>query len=171
MRSAAQQKLLEGLLDSQDFPLPESLVNAYLNEYLAAAHNDMVRRGMDRKSAAGALEGMKEEGMVEARMQAKAQAFLMALGQREGIRVSDMDVDRQIYQMAQESQQDFRKLRETVWQNGMAHDLQGRILADKALDLMYGKAKKSTLGADGKPLTELKPEVKSEESKEEQAAE
>ena len=171
VRSAAQQKLLEGLLDSQDFPLPESLVNAYLNEYLAAAHNDMVRRGMDRKSAAGALEGMKEEGMVEARMQAKAQAFLMALGQREGIRVSDMDVDRQIYQMAQESQQDFRKLRETVWQNGMAHDLQGRILAAKALDLMYGKAKKSTLGADGKPLTELKPEVKSEESKEEQAAE
>ena len=51
------------------------------------------------------------------------------------------------------------------------HDLQGRILAAKALDLMYGKAKKSTLGADGKPLTELKPEVKSEESKEEQAAE
>lgn len=36
-----------------------------------------------------------------------------------------MDVDRQIYQMAQESQQDFRKLRETVWQNGMAHDLAG----------------------------------------------
>lgn len=101
-------------------------MNAYLNEYLAAAHNDMVRRGMDRKSAAGALEGMKEEGMVEARHgRAKAQAFLMALGQREGIRVSDMDVDRQIYQMAQESQQDFRKLRETVWQNGMAHDLAG----------------------------------------------
>ena len=151
--------------------LPESLVNAVLNEYLAAAHNDMVRKGMDRKSAAGALEGMKEEGMVEARMQAKAQAFLMALGQREGIRVSDMDVDRQIYQMAQESQQDFRKLRETVWQNGMAHDLQGRILAAKALDLMYGKAKKSTLGADGKPLTELKPEVKVRRVEGKQAAE
>ena len=40
----------------------------------------MVRKGMDQKAAAGALEGMKEEGMVEARMQAKAQAFLMALG-------------------------------------------------------------------------------------------
>ena len=171
VRSAAQQKLLESLLDSQDFPLPETLVNLYLNEYLAAAHNDMVRKGMDQKAAAGALEGMKEEGMVEARMQAKAQAFLMALGQREGIQVSDMEVDRQIYQMAQESRQDFRKLRETLWQNGMAYDLQGRILAAKALDLMYGKAKKTVLGTDGKPLTELKPEAKPEEAKEEPAAE
>lgn len=171
VRSAAQQKLLESLLDSQDFPLPETLVNTYLNEYLAAAHNDMVRKGMDQKAVAGALEGMKEEGMVEARMQAKAQAFLMALGRREGIQVSDMDVDRQIYQMAQESRQDFRKLRETAWQNGMAHELQNRILAAKALDLMYGKAKKNVLGADGKPLTELKPEAKPEEAKEEPAAE
>ena len=165
VRSAAQQKMLEKLLDSQDFPLPESLVNVYLNEYLAASRNDMVRRGMDQKAIAGALEGLKEEAMVEARMQAKAQAFLMALGQREGIQVSSMDVDRQIYQMAQESRQDFRKLRETLWQNGMAGDIQGRILAAKALDLMYGKAKKTTLGADGKPLTELKPEGSSEGDK------
>ena len=74
-------------------------------------------------------------------------------------------IDRSFYQMAQESRQDFRKLRETLWQNGMAGDIQGRILAAKALDLMYGKAKKTTLGADGKPLTELKPEGSSEGDK------
>ena len=95
---------------------------------------------------------MKDEGSVQARMQAKAQAFLMALAFRENIRVTQQEADRHILQIAQETKQDFAKLREAIWQNGMIHDIQERLMAAKALDMLYAKAKKITVDADGKPV-------------------
>lgn len=152
IRSKGEQKLLDSVLDAQDFPLPESMVNKHLNEYLAEARNYLMRQGLDQNAIADTLKNMKEEGLVQARMQAKAQAFLMALAFRENIKVTEQEADRQIMQMAQESKQDFAKLRDAIWQNGMINDIQERLMAGKALDLMYTKAKKIVVGPDGKPL-------------------
>lgn len=152
IRSKGEQQLLDSLLDAQDFPLPESMVNKHLNEYLAEARNYLMRQGLDQNAVADTLKNMKDEGLVQARMQAKAQAFLMALAYRENIKVTEQEADRQIMQMAQESKQDFAKLREAIWQNGMINDIQERLMAGKAMDLMYTKAKKIVVGPDGKPL-------------------
>ena len=43
-------------------------------------------------------------------------------------------------------------MREAIWQNGMIHDIQERLMAAKALDMLYAKAKKITVDADGKPV-------------------
>lgn len=152
IRSKGQQKLLDSLLDAQDFPLPETLVNKHLNEYLAEARDSLSQQGLDQNAVADTLKNMKDEGLVQARMQAKAQAFLMALAFRENIKVAQQEADRYIMQMAQETKQDFAKLREAIWQNGMIHDIQERLMAAKALDLLYTKAKKVVVDAEGKPL-------------------
>lgn len=152
VKSKGQNKLLESVIDSLDYPLPESLVSLHLNEYLAEARNQMMRQGADGNAMNESLERMREEGLVQARVQAKSQAFLMALAFREGIEVSENDVNRQIYQMAQESGQDFQKLAEAFYQSGRMDDLQERILASKALDFMYAKAKKIVVDKDGKPV-------------------
>lgn len=152
VRSKGQRKLLDSLLDAQDFPLPETLVDKHLNEYLAEARDSLTRQGLDENAIADTLKNMRDEGLVQARMQAKAQAFLMALAFRENIKVAQQEADRYIYQMAQETKQDFAKLREAIWQNGMIHDIQERLMAAKALDLLYSKAQKIVVDADGKPL-------------------
>ncbi|MCH5277327.1 MAG: trigger factor [Desulfovibrionaceae bacterium] len=142
IRAKSQQKLLDSLLDAQDFPLPPSLVDRHLREYLAEAREYLARQGLDEKAVAGSLEKMKAEGEVRARMQAKAQAFLMALAYRENIQVTPQETDRSIFQMARESGQDFAKLREAVWRSGAVHDIQERLITAKALDLLYSRAKK-----------------------------
>ena len=152
IRSKGQQKLLDSLLDAQDFPLPPVLVEKHLNEYLAEARDYLTQQGLDQNAVADTLKNMKDEGSVQARMQAKAQAFLMALAFRENIRVTQQEADRHILQIAQETKQDFAKLREAIWQNGMIHDIQERLMAAKALDMLYAKAKKITVDADGKPV-------------------
>lgn len=152
VRSKGQQKLLDSLLDAQDFPLPESMVNTHLSEYLSEARNYLARQGMSQEAIAESLKNMRDEGLVQARMQAKAQAFLTALAFRESIKVSEQEADRQIQQMAQESRQDYAKLRDAIWQNGMINDIQERLMAGKAMDLLYTKARKIVIGPDGKPL-------------------
>lgn len=152
IRSKGQRKLLDGLLDAQDFPLPETMVEKHLNEYLAEARDSLTRQGLDQNAIADTLKSMRDEGMVQARMQAKAQAFLMALAFRENIKVAQQEADRYILQMAQETKQDFAQLREAIWQNGMIHDIQERLMAGKALDLLYSKAQKIVVDADGKPV-------------------
>lgn len=157
VKTKGQNKLLASVLDDLDFPLPESLVSMHLNEYLAEARNYLMRQGADSTSINESLERMREEGMVQARVQAKSQAFLMALAFRENIEVSENDVNRQIMQMAQQSQQDYTKLAEAMYQNGLVDELQERILASKALDFLYSKAKKIVIGPDGKPLAPPEP--------------
>lgn len=152
VKEQGQKKLLDGLLDALDFPLPESMVNAHLAGYLTEARDYLTRQGLPAESVNETLKNMRDEGLIQAKMQAKAQAFLTALAFRENIKVTEREADQQIMEMARESNQDFHSLRETLWQNGMINDIQERLMATKALDLLYNKAKKIVVGPDGQPL-------------------
>lgn len=152
VKSKGQQKLLDSLLDTLDFPLPETMTNTFLAEYLSEARDYLNRQGMEKEAVTETLKNMKEEGLVQARVQAKAHAYLLALAFREKIKISEQDADRQIRQMAQETRQDYNQLRDYLWQSGTINDLQERMMAAKALELMYNKAKKIVIGSDGKPL-------------------
>ncbi|MEI3479396.1 MAG: hypothetical protein V8Q84_10210 [Bilophila sp.] len=46
-----------------------------------------------------------------------------------------------IYGMAMRAQQDYQKVSEAYHKSGLIHDLRDRVLADKAMELVYSKAK------------------------------
>ena len=71
----------------------------------------------------------------------RPQVFLMALAQKENITVNDQEVEMAIYGMAMRAQQDYKKVSEAYHKSGLIYELRDRILADKALEMVYSKAK------------------------------
>lgn len=141
-REEAEQKLLDSLLEGQDFPLPESVVKAQKAEHEAELRDYFSRQGMDKETIESGLKRLEADCQKQAEARARAQVFLCALARREKIEVSAQEVDMQIMQMAREYKQDFHKLRDALYQNGAVNDIQDRMINAKALALLFEKAEK-----------------------------
>ena len=88
------------------------------------------------------LKNMEAETRKQGEERARVQVFLTALARREKVEVSAQEVDMQIMQMAREYKQDFRKLRDALYQNGAVNDIQDRMVNRTAMSLLFDKAQK-----------------------------
>ena len=141
-RSAAEQKLIASALEGQDFPLPEAVVKNQQVEYENEIREYLSQQGLDKAAIDESVKNMEGEIRTRGEERARVQVFLTALARREKLEVSAQEVDMQIMQMAREYKQDFRKLREALYQNGAVNDIQDRMLNSKAMSLMFDKAQK-----------------------------
>lgn len=152
IKAEGQQKLLKSILDTLDFSLPNSMIKKEVGSYLVTARNILAQNGIEHSESEQILKKIRYEAEKNARYQVKAQCFLMAVGYKEQIKVYQRDADLAIRRMAQESHQDYEKLREHLHKSGAINDLQERLMAAKALDFVYDKACKIVVDKDGKPL-------------------
>ena len=141
-RSAAEQKLMASVLEGQEFPLPEAVVKNQQVEYENEIREYLSQQGLDKAAIDESVKNMEGEIRTRGEERARVQVFLTALARREKLEVSAQEVDMQIMQMAREYKQDFRKLREALYQNGAVNDIQDRMLNSKAMSLMFDKAQK-----------------------------
>ena len=141
-RSAAEQKLMASVLEGQEFPLTEAVVKNQQVEYENEIREYLGQQGLDKAAIDESLKNMEGEVRARGEERARVQVFLTALARREKLEVSAQEVDMQIMQMAREYKQDFRKLREALYQNGAVNDIQDRMLNSKAMSLMFDKAQK-----------------------------
>jgi len=142
VRAEAQQKLLDSVLEGQDFPLPEAVVKNQQLEYEGEIREYLEQQGLDKAAVEESIKNMEAETRKQGEERARVQVFLAALARREKLEVSAQEVDMQIMQMARQYKQDFRKLRETLYQNGAVNDIQDRMLNSKAMSLLFDKAQK-----------------------------
>ena len=139
-RSEAMQKLLDGLMESVSFEVPEGLLNSRIERILGERAMRLERMGKKLEDLGKSEEELREEAKAEALESLRPQVFLMALGRKENIAVSDQDVEMAIYTMAMRAQQDYQKVREAYQRSGLIYELRDRLLADKAMEFIYSKA-------------------------------
>lgn len=139
-KSQAQATMLEGLLKTVDYPLPESMVEMYLENLLQEQKVKVERQGKSLESLGKTMQELRADQLPEAEKIAKTQIFLVAAARKEGVEVSEQEVDMQLQQMAMQSGQDFRTVKDYYTQNNLMFGLRDRILADKSMDSIYQKA-------------------------------
>lgn len=144
IRNKAQQELLDTIVAKYDYELPESMVQKALSNYMMEARNHLGQQNIDPEEMLKALASLKEEGSEIAKKHAKNHVFLLALAFRENIAVSGQEVDMYVRQLAMETRQQYEQVRDHVIQSGMIGDIQERIMAGKALDLIFDQAKHNT---------------------------
>ncbi len=164
IKTETQNKLLDQVLEAYDYELPPSYVEAHKNEYLMEARNFVMKQGQDPKDAMETFKRMEDEAAVEAQKQAKAQVLLMAIALNEKVVISEQELQSYIVRAAQESGQDPKEVIERLYQSGSINDVNERLMAAKALDIMYNKATKNIVDKDGNKVTP-KEEAKAEEQK------
>ena len=131
----------DGLLEKVSFEIPDSMLNARVERVVQEQAMKLQRMGLDDLRKDQAQEEKREEAKKEALETLRPQVFLMALAQKENITVNDQEVEMAIYGMAMRAQQDYKKVSEAYHKSGLIYELRDRILADKALEMVYSKAK------------------------------
>lgn len=152
-RSAAQKKLLDGLLEKLDFPLPPSIVKRQLAQMLEEYAGRLERQGKSLESTGKTVDDLEKELLPEAEEMVKAQIFLSAVAAKEDLSVSPQELDAVFYRMASQSGRDVVEIKRYYEEANLVPVLRDRLRADKAADFIYANAQINTV-----PATEPKAE-------------
>lgn len=140
-KSAAQKTILDRLLKMVDFPLPESVLDIQMRSLLTDLKARLERQGKRLEALGKSPEELRKEMLPQAEELARIQVLLLSIAKKEGLEVSDQEVAAQIYQESMRSGEDFKSLRESYERSGLIFVLRDRLLADKAMDRVYAKAR------------------------------
>ena len=139
-RNAAMQKLLDNMMEGITVDIPESLLNSRISRILGEHSARLERMGKKLEELGEGADIIREEAKNEALATLRPHVFLMALGIREKLAVTNDDVNMAIYNMSIRVKQDYQKVREVYERSGLIYELRDRILADKAIEFVYSKA-------------------------------
>lgn len=161
-KSAAQKTMLDRLLKMVEFALPESVVETQMRTLLSDLAARLERQGKGLDSLGKSPEELRKEMLPQAEELARIQVLLLSIAKKEGLEISDQEINTQIYQQSQRSGEDFKTLRENYERSGMIFILRDRLLADKAMDAIYAKAKVAEVEPRDVPAAAEKTETPAE---------
>jgi len=159
-KSAAQKKLLDGLVKLLDFPLPPSLVEDRIDRLIKDLEYRLDRKGKNLLSLGKTMEQLREEYRVEAEQSARAELLLLAVADKEGLSVNPQELDAALNRLAMQTRQDFMELKRYYEENNLVVALKDRLLMDKAMEFIYSKAQRREIDpvqAESADESESKP--------------
>jgi trigger factor len=137
--------LLKRLIDTHHFDLPDTLVERELStivrQKLQARQRGKVTDSIPA-SDAEELKRIREEHREEANRRVKAGLILEAIAEKEGLSVNQDDLNHEVTRLATELRVPVADLVKMIQAGGQdsVEELRARILADKALDIVYRQA-------------------------------
>lgn len=138
-KSNVQKKLLDILMEKIEVPLPESLVKNQIEQMVENRKITLESKGKSLESEGG--EGaLREKFRPTAEELVKSQLILLAIAKKEELSVEDQEVEQHIFRLAIESGQDPKALRDYYESKNLMFALRDKLLADKAMELVYEHA-------------------------------
>jgi trigger factor len=137
--------ILKRLIDAHHFDLPDTLVerelSAIVRQKLQARQRGKAIDPIPPENADD-LKKIQEEHREDARRRVKAGLILEAIAEKEGLSVSQEDLNHEVTRLATELRVPMADLVKMIQAGGQdsIEELRGRILADKALDFVYRQA-------------------------------
>lgn len=140
-KATAQKTLLDRLLKMVDFPLPDAVVENHLNGMISDRKYRLERQGKSLESLGKSMEELTAEVRPEAESIARSQVLLLSIARKEGLEVTEDEVNMAIFKMCQRTGEDFKQLKDAYVRSGSVFTLRDRLLADKGMEAIYAKAK------------------------------
>ncbi len=139
-KAAAQKTMLDELLAKVEFPLPGSVVEMHRDRLVEEYVDKIERKGKNLEAMGKTVEGLKEEYQSRAEDLVKSQILLQAVAAKEDLSVAPQEMDGYFNQLAVQTGQDVLTLKQYYEDNGLIIAVKDKLLADKAIELMYGAA-------------------------------
>jgi len=150
-RAEGQIRLLDSLLEGQAFEVSEKLTAFFVEEYVQDAEQASLatrRSSLTREER----EAFQSEGMKDALKNARAHCLLLALARKQGISITQKEVDDVLSAMAVQSSMTPEQVRARLDEGTGMELLRQRLEANKALALLYDNARKRVVDASGRPV-------------------
>ena len=140
-KAEAQGKLLDMLLKQTEFPVPESMIDATNSVLLGDFATRLERQGVSIHALKKGIKEIRDEFRPKAEELARSQTLLMAIAEKENIEITNEEVVKGIYDSCVRSGEDFNQTYKHLQDSGMIFHMKDKMLADKAMDYLYAKAK------------------------------
>ena len=151
-KKSVRNQCVDKLLDAVNCDLPETIVN----EATRAAVHNIVQQNHQRGVGKEVIDENKDRiyanAKADAEVRVKANYILSKIAEKEGIKVTDQELSRQVAAMATQQKVKPQKLAQQLKDNGTIYQVQEEILNAKVIDLLEEKAKVTEI--DPKPEEE-----------------
>ncbi|MCH2385929.1 MAG: trigger factor [Pedosphaera sp.] len=151
-KKSIRNQCVDKLLGAVNCDLPETIVN----EATRAAVHNIVQQNHQRGVGKEIIEENKDKIYANAKTDAvvrvKANYILSKIAEKEGIKVTDKELSRQVAAMAAQQKIKPQKLAQQLKDNGTLYQVQEEIMNAKVIDLLEEKAKVTEI--DPKPEAE-----------------
>ena len=158
-----EQKILDKLAQEYDFPAPASLLRLEIDNLVQRYAAQLESYGI--KPNKEIIEAAEGNLTITAINNVRVMLILSKIAEKEGITVSDEELDAQISKLAQSYNVSFADMREYLIQKGMLEGIKSDIARQKALDILVEKANIKEIS---KEELEAREKQENKESKEEQ---
>ncbi len=145
VKGDAQKKLLDGIKAAVSFELPESAVEEQIDKQIVELQGKLERQGKSLESLGRTPAELRAEQRPQAEEVVKSSLVLLAIATAEELTVDPQEVDLVLQKMAASTGQDFHSIKDYYEQHNLMIPLKDRVLADKAMDLIYENAQVTTV--------------------------
>ena len=138
----AKDKLMDKLIESHDFAVPEKLIEQQVVRRLERSLGTLKRQGVDIEKLDldwRKLRGTEREPAIK---DVKAGLILERIAKVESISATPEEINQQINQYAVQSKQSVEAARKKLAEDGTLDRIQGQISNDKALSFLFDEAEK-----------------------------
>jgi trigger factor len=134
----------DALLNAHELEAPETLIEEELGRSLNNYARFLSSQGVDLQKAEIDWEKMGAEFRPDAIKRVKRSLILEAIAKKEGLLVSDVEVDAEIRRAANEAERDFAEVKHRMKHDGGYESLRTSLAQDKALELVLRESKPRT---------------------------
>jgi trigger factor len=131
----------EQLLAAHEFDVPETLVDEELGKSLNNYARYLASQGVNLETAELDWRKIGEEFRPEAIKRVKRGLILEAIARKEGLEVSDVEVDAEIRRAAREQDREFADVKHHLKHDGGYEALRASLAQDRALELVLREAR------------------------------
>jgi trigger factor len=160
MQRVAKDKLVDKLVDANDFPVPEAFVKRQIENRVEQRLQSLARQGVDPRSFNLDWDKIKEAQRDAAIREVKASLILGKVAEREAIGVTNEEVDREVARIAQQNREPLPTVRKKLSEDGTMDRIASHIQTEKTLGFLFDKATKTV--PEPEPQAESEPAPQSD---------
>ncbi len=140
---AAKDKLVDKLVDANNFPVPEAFVDRQIENRVEQRLRALASEGIDPKSFNLDWSKIKEAQREQALREVRASLILGKVAEREAIVATNEEVDQEVDRVSRQEREAVASVRKKLQQNGGLDRIASHIQTEKTLNFLFDNATKT----------------------------
>ena len=140
---AAKDKIVDKLVDSNEFPVPEVFVDRQIENRVEQRLRAIEKQGIDPRSFNLDWAKVKDAQRVDALREVRASLILTKVAEREAIVATRDEVDREVERIARQEREVIASVRKKLIENGTMDRIAAHIQTEKTLNFLFEHATKT----------------------------
>ncbi len=138
----AKEALIDRLVESKEFPVPEIYIDRQIENQVKAQLRELTGQGIDPNALKLDWQKVKESQREKALRNVKASLLLEKISDKEGIKPTKDEVDREVQRIARQEREAVPVTRARLEKEGMLARIADHIQAEKTLQFLFEQAQK-----------------------------